>query len=232
MTTIARRILSAIGLALVAGGVLAFGLVQGQLAEVERDLVMLNFGRAADGLRDVRGQLRYVDRISWLLPGTKEDVETHQARVRYWRGDYSSLIAEYPDVGQPGLQDNVPLQLTLANAYLRSGMAAGDGNREVLLGELDRAIAAYRQVLQNSVGNGDAAFNYEYVARLRDTIAAGGTGPVRQPTSPFGRQGGTDDMDMEDVGEIKVYVPSDGLLDRETSEDPTLGSDAPIRRRG
>ena len=232
MKTAVRHLVTAIGLALVAGIVLAFGLLHRQLAEVERDLVMLNLSRAGDGLRELRNHLRYVDRISWLLPGTKEDIETQQAIVRYWRGDYSSLIAEYSDVGQPGLRNKVPLQLTVANAYLRAGMAAGDGNPEVLLGELDRAIATYRQVLQSTGGNRDAAFNYEYLARLRDTIAAGGTAPVRQPSRPFGRQGSTDDMDMEDVGDIKVYVPSDRLLDRDTSEDPTLGSDAPIRRRG
>ena len=40
-----------------------------------------------------------------------------------------------------------------------------------------------------------------------------------------------EEMDMEDINEMKVYVPTD-MLDREASDEPTLGSDAPLRRRG
>ena len=87
-------------------------------------------------------------------------------------------------------------------------------------------------MLENTGGNPDAAFNYEYVVRLRDRVAAGNAAPLRPPSGPFGRQGNTDDMDMEDMNDTKVYVPSDTLFDQETSEDPTLGSDAQIRRRG
>lgn len=231
MRDAARHVVVAVALALVAGVIFAGAVVQRQIAEGQRDVATLNLNRAATTFAEVDARLRYTESVPWLLRRTRHDVESRRAAVRYWRREFETLVAEYPDVGQPDIRDNLPLQLTLATAYVRAGEATADGDRALMLGELDRAINIYLQVLQNTEGHRDAAFNYEYLVRLRDEIAAGGDVPQRRPPSPLGRPGNNDEMDMEDMSDIKVYVPVD-MLNREASDEPTLGSDAPLRRRG
>ena len=134
-------------------------------------------------------------------------------------------------MGEPDIRENLTLQLILANAYVRNGEATANDDRRVLLGELDRAINIHLQVLQHTDGDRHAAFNYEYLVRLRNNLAAGAEVQGRGPRTPLGRPGNNEEMDMEDINEMKVYVPTD-MLDREASDEPTLGSDAPLRRRG
>ena len=231
MKTVVRHLVVAVVLALVAGIIFVGALLHRKIANGQRHVATLNLNLAASVFDDVYDRLRYTQNVSWLLRGTRQEVESQRAAVRYWRREYGTLVAEYPDIGPPNIRDNLPLQLTLASAYVRDGEATADGDRQVMLGELDRAINVYLQVLQNTDGNRDAAFNYEYLVRLRDDIAAGGEVPRRRPPSPLGRPGTNDELDMEDMSDTKVYVPTD-MLDREASDEPTLGSDAPLRRRG
>ena len=231
MRTVVGHLVVAVVLALVGGIIFVGALVQREIAEGRRHVGTLNLNRAAAVFDDLYDQLQFTQDVPWLLRGTRREVEGRRAAVRYWRREYETLVAEYPDIGRPGLHDNVPLQLAVASAYVRSGEATADGDRHVILDELDRAINVYVQVLQNTDGHRDAAFNYEYLVRLRDDIAAGGDVPRPGRPSPLGRPGNNNEMDMEEIGDIKVYVPTD-MLDREASDEPTLGSDAPLRRRG
>ena len=228
---VVRHLVVALVLALVATIIFVAALVQRQIAEGQHHVATRHLNRAAGVFDEVHDRLRYAQNVPWLFRGTRHEVEGRRAAVRYWRREYGSLVAEYPDLGRPDIRENVPLQLTLASAYLRAGEVTAGGDPQVLLGELDRAINVYSQVLRHTDGDRDAAFNYEYLVRLRDDIAAGGEVPLRRPPSPLGRPGDNDEMDMEDISDVKVYVPAD-MLDREASDEPTLGSDAPLRRRG
>lgn len=103
----------------------------------------------------------------------------------------------------------------------------GAGTRQQALGALDRAIRAHLQLLQNSRGHPDAAFNYEYLIRLRQVIAKGRDWPTDRREEVLGREGvPPPDADMH---EIKIYVPVE--VDEE-SEKPTMGEGEPIRKRG
>ena len=173
----------------------------------------------------------WTERVSWLFQTTRDEVVSQQAAIRYWRGEYAALVSDYPDIGHPDIQGNLPFMLTVASAHVRAGEVAADGDRTQILNALDRAISVHLQLLENSRGAPDAAFNYEFLVRLRDEIAAGEEIPARRPSTPLGQSGDSEDMDMEDMNEIKIYVPSD-MMNRESVDDPTLGSDAPLRRRG
>jgi len=231
MKTVVRYLFTAVFLALVGITIFAGAVIQRQVAEGQRHVATLDLNRAAQVLDALSEQLRFTEPIPWLLRDTRREIESRRAAVRYWRREYGALVTAYPDVGEPGIRENRTLQLTLANAYVRSGEATANGDRRVLLGELDRAINVHLQVLQNTDGDRHAAFNYEYLIRLRNNLAGGAETPDRGPRTPLGRPGNTEEMDMEDINEMKVYVPTD-MLDREASDEPTLGSDAPLRRRG
>jgi hypothetical protein len=231
MKTVVRHLFTAVFLALVGITLFAGAIIQRQVAEGQRHVATLDLNRAAQVLDALSEQLRFTEPIPWLLRDTRREIESRRAAVRYWRREYGALVTAYPDVGEPGIRENRTLQLTLANAYVRNGEATANGDRLVLLGELDRAINVHLQVLQNTDGDRHAAFNYEYLIRLRNNLAGGAEIQDRGPRTPLGRPGNTEEMDMEDINEMKVYVPTD-LLDREASDEPTLGSDAPLRRRG
>jgi hypothetical protein len=232
MTIALRYLFAAMILAMASGVVLTGGLVERRMAEAERELATLNLNRSARLLQNVEDRLWWTERLPWLFRETRDEVEARQALVRYWRGEYDALVSDYPDVGRLDIRENHSLQLILASAHVRAGEVNADGDRAMVLNELDRAISVHLQVLQNTRGDRDAAFNYEFLVRLRDEIAAGADVPRPRPNTPLGRPGDADEeMDMDDINEMKVYVPSD-MLDRESAEDPTLGTDAPLRRRG
>ena len=154
--------------------------------------------------------------------------QARRATIRYWQADYASLLADFSDVASAEGAENLSLQLVIANAAYRVGFTA-PVERVQLLGALDSAIGAYLGVLQDSPGHRDAAYNYEYLLRLRADVAAGAELP-RSRQSLHGQEGESpEDAQLED---IKIYVPVQREVDPEMDEAPTIGAGGRIRRRG
>jgi len=86
--------------------------------------------------------------------------ERTRASAEYWRGNYEAVPTDAD-------------ALVAANASYRAAMAPGGSAKEVV-GRLDSVIKQYADVLRNEPGNEHAAFNYEFVVRLRAAIAARG----------------------------------------------------------
>ena len=97
-------------------------------------------------------------------------------RFRYWQRQYDAVVAEQR---APAAEDepSVDLQLVVANAAFRAGQARAR-DRAAQLEALDEAVARYATVLRNGAWRRDAAYNYEYSARLREEVAKG-----RKPTA-------------------------------------------------
>ena len=102
--------------------------------------------------------------------------------------------------------DNVELQLVVANAVYRIGQAQAN-DRQTALQALDAGIAAYLTVLKNTARQEHAAFNYEYLVRLRGDIAKG-----RRPPSgadvhgPEGRAGAPPGPEGN-MNDFKIQIP-------------------------
>jgi hypothetical protein len=91
----------------------------------------------------------------------------HDAAARdYWHGRYEALTSA--TAGRE--QDDAAAQMIAANASFRQ-MQRQAGNRPLTVDELDRALQAYAGVLKNAGFDREAAWNYEYIARLRDAAA-------------------------------------------------------------
>ena len=137
------------------------------------------------------------------------------------------MLADYADA-PPDAAGNLRLQFVLANAAARAALDP-EADREQVLRALDGAIDVYLGVLQESPGHLDAAYNYEYLLRLRADIASGAEIPAT-PRSQHGREGeAPEDGELE---EIEIYVPVQRDVDPEMDESPTLGAGDRIRRRG
>ena len=197
------------------------------LARAERRSATLDLDGSAAALAELATSLGGPG-AWWPFGGGDDAVAMRRAAVRYWQGDYAGLLADYTDVAGGAAGADPALQFLVANAAYRAGLASGD-DRDRLLRALDGAIDAYLGVLQESDGQRDAAYNYEYLVRLRADVASGAALPAAEQ-GLHGREGeAPEDAALE---EIRIYVPVQRDVDPEFDEQPTLGAGGQIRKRG
>ena len=154
-----------IALLLLAAGAILWrsSEMERRLAAAERDLVMLRYSDAATGAQQPGG------RIASLMPGagrSSADRKSVETTAAYWRGDYEAVA------------DNTDAKLLAANAAYRNMRKAG-GSWQAVVGRMDTLVKQYAEILRDDPNNMEAAFNYEYIVRLRQVIAA-----RKQPVSP------------------------------------------------
>lgn len=134
-----------------------------RIAAAERDLVTLKYDDAQAGAAQPGG------RLANLLPGAAAaaDARTIESTAGYWRGDYDRAT------------ENPSAKLLAANAAFRKAREAG-GSWQAVVGRLDSVVKQYAEILREDPANSEAAFNYEYVVRLRAVLAA-----RKQQVPPF-----------------------------------------------
>jgi hypothetical protein len=154
------------------------------------------------------------------------DVRRHRAAEAYWQRDYAALVtgalAPAPD------DADVSLLLLSANAVFRQ-TAGRVGSPQELARALDDVLEAYDTLLERDPGNADAAFNYEYVARLRSALAGGRMSAMPEQTQQ--------DMQGEEgeppqgtrKSDFNVIVP---LRPEERQEQLDPGSGTTFQRKG
>jgi hypothetical protein len=107
------------------------------------------------------------------------------ATVAYWLGQYRNVVAETGE--DTGAADAEVLR-TAANAAFR------DNQRDPATGpaaiqRLDGVLQAYASALKASPRDVEAAYNYEYVARVRDQVARS-QGKVKLTPAPLAARAG------------------------------------------
>jgi hypothetical protein len=101
------------------------------------------------------------------------------ATVNYWLGQYSGITADTNNA-----EADAHVLRTVANAAYR------ESERHPLSGSaavqrLDGVLQAYASALKASPRDVEAAYNYEYVARLRDLVARAPQGkPLKRAPAP------------------------------------------------
>jgi hypothetical protein len=158
------------------------------------------------------------------------------AQGDYWKRRYDALA------GGSALEEGDPARLLMAAHALFRKMER-EGARTSGPERLDQVLQAYESVLKNGGFNHDAAYNYEFVSRLRDTVARSKPTSAARP-SPAKPPGDTkDDLPRGPTihgrpgthpptsrGEdFEVLTPMD-YGDREAQPEPTPGR--PLPRKG
>ena len=220
-------VVAAVTFGVAAALLLAGGLVERRIAAAQRALATLDVAEAERAYARIAGTVDYAVMMPGLFRGLRDDLATRRAAVRYWRSDYEALVAEHADTNDPDARMQPDLPFLLANAGYR---AARDrvADRQDRVDTLTRAIAGYRRILENNPEHLDAAFNFEYLVRLREDIARGEDFPAGSLPDLHGREGAP--PPEADLEEIQIYIP----LEEETEPDddgrPTIGQ--PIQKRG
>lgn len=157
MTSLVGQLVLAGLLVLTGAGLWTTANLDRGLADGAQDLATLQYERAISTIGErVGGLLR-------RLPGVDESAgraDTVRDTARYWQGAPES--ADGPAKGS----------LLAANAVYHSTMQAG-GTWQTVVARLDEVVKQYAAVVRENPENEDAAFNYEFVVRLRAGIAAG-----------------------------------------------------------
>jgi len=165
-----------------------------RVAAAERDLVTLRYEEA--GARAVEPPPAWAG----YLPGagqTVADAQALSATSKYWDGDYDAVASD-PQA-----------KLLAANAAYRALRRDG-GNWQAVVGRLDGVVKAYADVLREDPDNAEAAFNFEYVTRLRAAIAARRQTVTAQDAAASGNtiHGGVGEVPVDaDAKQFKMIVP-------------------------
>ena len=108
--------------------------------------------------------------IADYLPGGQgslsDDIRRIRATVAYWTGGYDQVIEARSE------EVDAEVLLTAANAAFRASERDRRAPQADQVQRLDGVLQAYASVLKASPRHPEAAYNYEYVSRVRDQVAS------------------------------------------------------------
>ncbi len=211
---------------LAAGFVGWVAMIHSELAIAERALAT---GQLEVAEKTYQSVLEKVERTQFFFTDTVDEIVSREAAISYWKRDYAENVANFFS-GQELVDGlNLNQSLVAANSVVRLGFR--DGDRTSLLDALDRAIGVYEGLMGVYGDNEDVSFNYEYLIKRRDLLLSEDQVFSDRLGHPLGREGGLpDDFDGE-LDEVHIFVPM-RVDELEMIEEPTIGTDETIRRRG
>ena len=181
-----RRVLGQAVIALVLFGIgyisWSAGQLQRRVADAHEELAMLRYNAADADYGDIEASMGYVGRVPWVGDALLTDVRGDRATGDYWQARYDALAAKRDAAGTAIEQP--PNEMALAaNAGFRTSQREG-ADRPAMMRRLDAAIKAYTELLKKHPGDLDAAYNYEYIVRLRDMVSKSKPAPPGKRDDP------------------------------------------------
>jgi hypothetical protein len=228
MKGIAGLLIGAVVLGLAGAGCLGVARLEDRMADAGERLSTLQYTAAEESLAQAEldaGRARWVP---WLGSDARQEIQARRAALRYWERQYETVVPAQAEPVTAVDDTNLELQLVVANSLYRLGQTRTE-DRQTRIKTLDEAASGYLTVLKNDTWHPDAAFNYEYVLRLRDGAAKG-----RQPPSP-----NDDDADLGEAGGpspatskggFQIYIPLD--KGERNPEGGEAGKVPPRERKG
>ena len=210
MNSIIGFLIGAVLFAVVGTASLTAARFQRHMASAQEQLATLQYPGARESLDAAEGYLEYGRWLPWVGESSLKEVRARKAALQYWQGDYESVLPAQAEPVALVDETNVELQLVVANAAYRFGQARSK-DRDSILQALNEAASGYGTVLKNTVWHEDAAYNYEYISRLRDEIARGRRPPVAQQEEAAADLGeeGAPSPDTSLKG-FQIYIPLEG----------------------
>lgn len=230
-----RSILALLAAALVFGlvgwALLGVSRLETHLATAAARVSTLQYGEAGTSLDEAERYTRRARAVPVLGGDARQEIAARRAAVLYWQRQYDAVLPAGAEPVAAVDEGNVELQMVVANAAYRAQQQARITERQALVKSLEETAAGYLTVLKNNTWHPDAAFNYEYLVRLRDEAAKG-----RQPPPP---QENEEDADLGESGAptpatsqegFQIYIPLE-----QGEKNPTggeAGQAAPRERKG
>lgn len=207
-------------------------LIEDRLADGQQRLTTQTASVTPASYADLEETLAFAARIPVVGEALRADLREQRALAAYWNGDYASVVtrpaapAAAEDEEEPQDPD---LMFLAANASFRNTLQVRR-DRAGLLRGLDEALRLYADVLKAQPGHAGAAYNYEYVGRLRTAIGRGQRTDQMAPDGPpqmHGEEG--DPPQGTKPPDFNVIVP---MRPDERQEQFEAGEGGVTRRRG
>ena len=203
-------LIGAVILALAGAALLGAARLERHLADAHEQAATLRYAEAQDSLAAAEEYAAYASWIPGVGEPTLKEIRARQAAIQYWRKDYDAVLPERTEPVALVDETNVDLQLVVANAAFRVGYAQAK-DRATMIQALDEAASGYMTVLKNNTWHPDAAYNYEYVIRLRDELARNRrlAIPEEKPDGDLGEEGEPSAATSSEGFEIYIPLESD-----------------------
>lgn len=167
-----------VALAFFVGGRVLVGAssLEERTADAQQSLLTLRYGDLESSYETLKAEASdgaLLPRVSQALVASLRE---QQATTRYWMGTYGRLVPERDAAGALSETDPVVLELGAHAAY-RSAQRAPD--QAAAAKRIDDIVKAYADVLRAKPGDENAAWNFEFVSRVRATLQQS-----KQPVMP------------------------------------------------
>jgi hypothetical protein len=261
MKSVLGPVVIAVLLALAGGGLWMAGQSERRLAAVHQQIATLRYGDVTnedDEGDTTLGLARQLPRVGDALAA---DMRDERAVAQYWRSEYAAVEPKRDTSGT--LTDTDPqLLLLAANAAFRARQRAVD--RADMLRRMDRVVKTYADVLKTAACGSltaapgtppsrcealqaDASYNYEYVVRLRDTLARSRTAAAKAEAGRTAQRLATSNPTRDlpsgptlhgypgappkgtDMSQFKIVIPKRG---EERKDNPEAGKGGAKVRKG
>jgi hypothetical protein len=226
MRAVSGRVFLMLLLLAAAAMLWSVGQARRRLADGHRQLATLQYAAPGEAYPDIEQSLRYIGRVPAAGEAMRSDAREQRAASQYWLSQYGALKPERDSSG--ALAEHDPQVLFLAaNAAYRTIPSPGP-DREETIRALEEVMKSYVDVLRNSPGHVDAAYNYELVVRKRNLLAQPKPAPPKPdaPASIHGRPGAP--PKDSDFSQFKIVVPKR----EEERDDPKAGDRQQRTRKG
>ena len=220
-----------LALLLLAAGSVSWmlGQSQEQLAGLKAQVLSMDYGAVANEAEPADSSLSYAARVPTggrlMSLAARED----RARANYWLGRYEALAVER-DLGGSLVERDPELLLIAANAAYRANRY-DPTDRRGYVEKMAAVVTNYADVLKNSPDLVDAAYNYEYTSRLRNSVEKGGKPPAppdaKNQPAIHGRPGGP--PKGVEPSKFNIIVPKSG---DERTDSPEAGQGQKKIRKG
>ena len=230
MKGIAGFVVGAAIFALVGMAALMAGRFERDMADAQRQLSTLQYENASARLSDADRYAAYANWVPGMNEGVRNELRMRQAALSYWQGQYDEVRAQSSETTGASGPESIDLQLIMANAAFRAGQGTAK-DRAATMQALDEAVGNYLGVLKGEQWNEDAAYNYEYLVRLRDEYAKNPRHqppPQRQEKNSANGQAGAPET-TTDTRKFEIYVP---LESSERTKAAEAGKATPNKRKG
>jgi hypothetical protein len=207
---------------------LIVGLYDRDMARADQLAAVGDYAGAAKALHEAERYLAYASIVP-AASGPLNRVRAREASLHYWQRDFATIVPNRSDPIGPLPADNIDLQFVAANAAYRL-LQAGAKDRTSTLAAIDGGISAYNAVLKNAGRHNEAAYNVEYLVRLRDDVDKGRRKPgFAEPLMTELGSLGFPAKDIENTAGFKVLIPLDS---EERNKVGNAGKATPKPRKG
>jgi hypothetical protein len=230
MKGITGYLVAAAALALLGAALVGAGLLERDMAQAQANVTTMNYDDVEATFDAAERYYEYGSHVPWIGNGPVNDVRARKAALHYWQKSYTTILPQQTDPVGAVASDNTALQLIVADTVYRTGQAQSK-DKETTMQALNAGINGYLVVLKNTARQEDAAFNYEYLIRLRDEVDKGKRKPGPGDAvlkGPDGAAGAPPTLDST-MSDFKIYIP---LESQERQDQGVAGKAGPLKRKG